>query len=290
MFKLRMRQVQIEKAKEMGFCFGVKQALNSLEKTIEEHGDVETLGFIVHNRQVIDNLSKFGVKVIESLDQVRGSVVIIPSHGVSPRIIEELQTRRLRVIDATCPIVRKAHMAAKGLSEGGFSVIVFGDPEHPEVKGLLGWAGEGGLATLDSGVISRLGKLPHRLGFISQTTQNPTHFTNFVNNLIASSFPQIRELRIINTICDATKRRQAEALELAKRVNLMIIVGGESSANTRRLTEICNSTGVETHQIEAATEIQLSWLREKSHIGVTSGTSTPDEVIDEVILRLKELA
>lgn len=282
--------MQVEKAKETGFCFGVKRALKLLEKAIEEYGDVETLGFVVHNRQVIDNLSKFGVKVIESLDQVRGNVVIIPSHGVSPRIIEELQTRSLRIVDATCPIVKKAHMAAKGLSKGGFSIIVFGDPEHPEVKGLLGWAGEGGLATLDTGVVSKLDELPHRLGFLSQTTQNPAHFAHFVNNFIALSLPQIRELRIINTICDVTKRRQTAAFELAKRVNLMIIVGGESSANTRRLTEICSSTGVETHQIETAAEIQPSWLREKSRVGVTSGTSTPDQIIEEVILRLKELS
>ena len=282
--------MQVEKAKETGFCFGVKRALKLLEKAIEEYGDVETLGFVVHNRQVIDNLSKFGVKVIESLDQVRGNVVIIPSHGVSPRIIEELQTRSLRIVDATCPIVKKAHMAAKGLSKGGFSIIVFGDPEHPEVKGLLGWAGEGGLATLDTGVVSKLDELPHRLGFLSQTTQNPAHFAHFVNNFIALSLPQIRELRIINTICDVTKQRQTAAFELAKRVNLMIIVGGQSSANTRRLTEICSSTGVETHQIETVAEIQPSWLREKSRVGVTSGTSTPDQIIEEVILRLKELS
>ena len=282
--------MQVEKAKETGFCFGVKRALKLLEKAIEEYGDVETLGFVVHNRQVIDNLSKFGVKVIESLDQVRGNVVIIPSHGVSPRIIEELQTRSLRIVDATCPIVKKAHMAAKGLSKGGFSIIVFGDPEHPEVKGLLGWAGAGGLATLDTGVVSKLDELPHRLGFLSQTTQNPAHFAHFVNNFIALSLPQIRELRIINTICDVTKQRQTAAFELAKRVNLMIIVGGQSSANTRRLTEICSSTGVETHQIETVAEIQPSWLREKSRVGVTSGTSTPDQIIEEVILRLKELS
>jgi len=282
--------MQVEKAKETGFCFGVKRALKLLEKAIEEYGDVETLGFVVHNRQVIDNLSKFGVKVIESLDQVRGNVVIIPSHGVSPHIIEELQTRSLRIVDATCPIVKKAHMAAKGLSKGGFSIIVFGDPEHPEVKGLLGWAGEGGLATLDTGVVSKLDELPHRLGFLSQTTQNPAHFAHFVNNFIALSLPQIRELRIINTICDVTKQRQTAAFELAKRVNLMIIVGGQSSANTRRLTEICSSTGVETHQIETVAEIQPSWLREKSRVGVTSGTSTPDQIIEEVILRLKELS
>jgi len=139
-------------------------------------------------------------------------------------------------------------------------------------------------------VVSKLDELPHRLGFLSQTTQNPAHFAHFVNNFIALSLPQIRELRIINTICDVTKQRQTAAFELAKRVNLMIIVGGQSSANTRRLTEICSSTGVETHQIETVAEIQPSWLREKSRVGVTSGTSTPDQIIEEVILRLKELS
>ncbi len=280
--------MQIEKAKETGFCFGVKRSLKLLDKAIQEHGDVETLGPMVHNQQVIDNFSKRGVKVVENIAQVQGNTVIIPSHGMPPQVVKELKNRGHRVIDATCPIVRKAQRAAKELSERGFQVIVFGEPAHSEVKGVLGWAEEG-IATLDSEVTSKFDPLSPHLGLLSQTTQNPAHFAHFLANFAVSFLPQIKELRIINTICQVTRRRQAAALELTNRVNLMIVVGGRNSANTRCITEVCSSTGVETHRIERAAEIEESWLKERFRIGVTSGTSTPDEVTQEVVQKLEEI-
>ncbi len=279
----------IEKAKETGFCSGVRRAIKLLDNAMQEHTELETLGFMVHNQDVIDSLSQRGVKAVKNIDQVQGSTVVIPSHGVSPQVIEELKSRRYKIIDATCPIVRKAQKAAKELSERGFQVIVFGDPSHSEVKGVLGWAGDSGIATLDSDVISKFEKLPPRLGFVSQTTQTPDHFLNFMADFTASYFPQIRELCIINTICDVTRRRQEAALELTKRVDLMIVVGGRNSANTRCLAEICSSTGVETHHIERATEIRESWLEGRSHIGITTGTSTLDQVTQEVVQKLEEI-
>lgn len=280
--------MQIEKAEETGFCFGVRRALKFLDNAIQKYGSVETLGLMVHNQQVIDNFSKRGVKIIENMDQVQGNIIVIPSHGVSPQIVEELRTRGLSIIDATCPIVRKAQMAAKELSERGLQVIVFGDPNHSEVKGVLGWAGEG-MATLDSDVTSKFDKLPPRLGFLSQTTQNPTHFLYFLASFVSPSLPEIRELCIINTICHVTRNRQSAGLELAKRVNLMIVVGGRNSANTRHLAEICSSTGVETHHIEGAAEIEERWLKGRSRIGITTGTSTLDEVTQEVVQKLEEI-
>lgn len=281
--------MQIEKAKETGFCSGVRRALKLLDKAMQEYGEIETLGLMVHNQQVIDSLNQRGVKAVENIAQVQGSTVVIPSHGVSPQVIEELKKRRYRIIDATCPIVQKAQRAAKELSEKGLQVILFGDPAHSEVKGVLGWAGDNGIATLDSGVISKFDKLPSRLGFLSQTTKTPDHFLNFLSNFTASHFPQIRELCIINTICDVTRRRQEAALELAKRVNLMIVVGGRNSANTRCLAEICSSAGVETYHIERAVEIEESWLEGRYRIGVTTGTSTLDQVTQEVVQKLEEM-
>jgi 4-hydroxy-3-methylbut-2-enyl diphosphate reductase len=281
--------MQIEKAKETGFCFGVRRALRLLDKAIIEHRDIEILGPMVHNQQVIENYSQRGVKIVENIAQVKGSTVVIPSHGVSPYIVEELKRIRLRMIDATCPIVRKAQSAARELSEKGFLVIVFGDPAHSEVKGVLGWAGEGGIATLDSEEVSKFDKLPSRLGFLSQTTQNPEHFLNFLTGIFLSCFSQIGEISIINTICYVTRKRQKDALELAKRVNLMIVVGGRNSANTRHLAEICSSTGVETHHIERAVEIEESWIKGRSLIGVTTGTSTLDMVTQEVLEKLEEI-
>jgi len=281
--------MRIEKAEETGFCSGVRRALELLDRAMQEHTELETLGLMVHNQQVIDSLSQRGIKAVKSIDQVQGKTVVIPSHGVSPQVIEELKSRKYLIIDATCPIVRKAQRAAKELSEKGFQVIVYGDPSHSEVRGVLGWAGDSGIATLDSDVTSKFDKLPPRIGFVSQTTQTPDHFLNFISEFTAAYFPRIKELCIINTICDVTKRRQEAAIELTKRVDLMIVVGGRNSANTRCLAELCSSAGVETHHIERASEIQESWLEGRYHIGITTGTSTLDQVTQEVEQKLEEI-
>lgn len=281
--------MKIEKAKETGFCFGVRRALKLLDEAINNHGDIEILGPMVHNQQVIENYSQRGVKIVENIAEVQGPTVVIPSHGVHPCIVEELEGKNLQVIDGTCPIVRKAQSAARELSAKGFQVIVFGDPAHSEVKGVLGWAGEGAIATMDSKEALKFDKMPSRLGFLSQTTQNPEHFLNFLTSIFSSCFYQTGEINIINTICHVTRKRQTDALELAKRVDLMIVVGGQSSANTRHLAKICSSTGVETHHIETAIEIKESWFEGRSLIGVTTGTSTLDQVTQEVVQRLEEI-
>ena len=281
--------MQIRKAKETGFCFGVKRALKILEEAVREYGEIETLGRMVHNQQMVDKLSKLGVKVVENLDHVRGSAVVIPSHGVPPQVVEELKARMLGIIDTTCPIVRKAQLTVKELSEKGFGVVIFGDPDHPEVKGMLGWAGERGIATLNAEMISKFEKMPRHLGLLSQTTRDPAQFAHFANNFVSLFLPRIGELRIVNTLCDVCKRRQATAMELARKVNLMIVVGGRSSANTRCLAEVCSSTGVETHHVETAAEIEDNWLKGRGLVGVTTGTSTPDQVIQEVMLKLEKI-
>jgi 4-hydroxy-3-methylbut-2-enyl diphosphate reductase len=281
--------MDIEKATEIGFCFGVKRALKILEQTIQEHAEVETLGPVVHNQQVVDRFSQLGVKVVGKPDQLKGNVAVIPSHGVSPNVLEELASRGLNVVDTTCPNVRKAQRAARELSEAGFWVIIFGDPTHPEVKGMLGWAAYSGIATLDSTSIAELDELPSRLGLLSQTTRNPVQFVDFVDSITGSLLSKIDELRIVNTLCNITKRRQTAALELANKASMMIVVGGRNSANTRCLAEVCCSTGTETHHVETAAEIQQSWLKGQRAIGITTGTSIPDSVIDEVMLQLEEM-
>jgi small subunit ribosomal protein S1 len=193
------------------------------------------------------------------------------------------------VVDTTCPNVRRAQSAARDLSQAGVWVVIFGDPLHPEVKGILGWAGHKGMATLDSGSITHLHDLPARLGLLSQTTRNPAQYVAFVDSIASAVLSQIDELRIINTLCNITKRRQAAALELARKVSLMIVVGGRNSANTRCLAEMCSSTGTETHLVETAPEIGDAWLKGQRAIGVTTGTSIPDNVIDEVMLKLETM-
>jgi 4-hydroxy-3-methylbut-2-enyl diphosphate reductase len=278
--------MEIERASEMGFCFGVRRAIELVEKAAGERGPLQTLGALVHNRQVVDRLALCGVSVAANLDELQGNIVAIASHGVGPEGMEQVRIRGFEVIDATCPFVRKAQVVAKRLGKAGFWVLVFGDAAHPEVRGVLGWAGENASASLE---VPHLDKLPRRLGILCQTTQNQERFAEFVAGVISHKSAKFTELRIFNTICDATSKHQVAALALAGRVDLMFVVGGQDSANTKRLARICADTGVTTYHIEAAAEVDPRWLRGHYRVGVTAGASTPDEVIDEVVQALEEV-
>jgi len=279
--------MKIEKAAEMGFCFGVRRAIDLVEKAAQERGPLQTLGALVHNRQVVDKLAERGVSIAERLDEIHGDIVAIASHGVGPEVMKLIKDRGLKVIDATCPFVRKAQVVAQKLGKEGFWVLVFGDASHPEVQAVLGWAGKNASASLE---IPQFTAQPKRLGILCQTTQNKERFANFVARIIASDTAKFSELHIFNTICDATRRHQAAALGLAKRADLMIVIGGKDSANTRRLAEICADTGVATYHIQTVTELDPSWVQGRHHIGVTAGASTPDEAINEVVLKLQEVS
>ena len=280
---------KIEKASKTGFCFGVRRAINLLEKVAHERGGVETLGAVVHNQQVLQRLSEIGVRVAGDVDDIKGDTVVTSSHGVSPDLEDEIRARHINVISTTCPFVRRAQIAARRLAESGFFVIIYGDVNHPEVTGILGWAKGQGLATLDVKPITTLDPLPRRLGILSQTTQVPAHFAEFVKNIIDSALTKDSEIRIIDTICHDIRERQAAALELARRADLMLVVGGRSSANTNRLTGLCSGV-TETHLIETAEGIQSAWIQGKAHIGVTSGASTAEQTVDEVLKRLENIA
>jgi 4-hydroxy-3-methylbut-2-enyl diphosphate reductase len=244
----------------------------------------------VHNPQVVSRLERQGVKVIRELGEAQGEVVVIPSHGAAASVFAQLRERGLRMVDATCPFVRQAQKAARELAEAGFAVVVFGDAQHPEVRGVLGWAEEKGMATLEEEEVLKLRPLPRRLGILSQTTQSPAQFSRFVSRCAEALLPRLKALRVVNTICDATRQRQSAALELARKADLVLVIGGKNSSNSRRLAEICSAAGVETHLIETAAELEESWLRQKRYIGVTAGASTPDEAIREVIQWLERFA
>lgn len=278
--------LRIEKAKGIGFCFGVRRALNILEKTARERGTVETLGAIVHNQPVLDRLSSIGVRIASRVDDIRGNVVAISAHGVSPQIEQEIRSRHINIINTTCPFVHRAQIAARRLAKASFFVIVYGDAHHPEVKGVLGRAGNNGVASLEAKTITELRPLPRRIGVLSQTTQIPAHFNEFTKQLVDLTLGKDSELRIVDTICHDIRERQSQALELAHRVSLMLVIGGHNSANTNRLAQICSEV-TKTYLIETASEIQPPWLKGKHHIGITAGASTADETIDEVIARLK---
>jgi 4-hydroxy-3-methylbut-2-enyl diphosphate reductase len=279
---------RIEKASRTGFCFGVRQAINLLEKVARERGGVETLGAVVHNQQVLQKLAEIGVRVVNNIDDIKGNTVVTSSHGVSPDMEESLQARHGEVINTTCPNVRRAQNAAEKLAQSDFFVIVYGDADHPEVRGILGWAKGKGLATTDEKTVAALEPLPRRLGILSQTTQVPAHFAGFVKKIIDLALTKNSEIHIIDTICHDLRERQAAALELANRADLMLVVGGRSSANTNRIAELCDRV-TETHLIETADDIRSDWLKGKKHIGVTSGASTAEETVGEVVKRLEEM-
>lgn len=281
--------LQIEKTAEIGFCFGVNRAIGILESAARERHGVETLGAVVHNQPVLQRLARMGIRVVETLEDVRGDSVAISSHGVSPQVLAEIRSRHLDIIDTTCPFVRRAQIAARRLADSGFYTVVYGDIHHPEVKGVLGWAGNRGVAALDAGFLAQIEDLPHRWGILSQTTQIPARFTEFARKLLDSLLVKDAEVRIIDTICHDIRRRQAAALELASRVELMLIIGGRTSANTRHLVELC-ATETETRLVETAGEIQSSWLRGCCHIGITSGGSTDEQTISEVTAKLVSLS
>lgn len=281
--------LRVEKAAGIGFCFGVKRAIDTLEKTARERGQVETLGAIVHNQQVLQRLADIGVRIANSVDDIQGDIVAISTHGVIPQLEEEIRARYAEVIDTTCPFVHRAQVAARKLVKAGFFVIIYGDANHPEIKGVLGWANGKGIATLDENFIATFEHLPRRLGVLSQTTQLPACFTEFVKKLVDSTLVKDSELRISDTICHDIRERQQAAYELANRVDLMLVIGSHTSANTNHLTQLC-ATATKTYLVETAEEIQLSWFQGHHHVGVTGGASTAEETINEVLTKLETMA
>ncbi len=279
---------EIEKAGKTGFCFGVKRALDILEKVARERGGVETLGAVVHNRQVVQRLAGLGVSVVKESADIKGDTIVTSSHGVSPDLEAALRERNLNIISTTCHDVQRAQKAAAELAQEGFFVIVFGDANHPEVKGILGWAKDKSIATTDVKDVAALEPLPRKLGILSQTTQVPAHFATFVKKIIDLALKKNSDIRVIDTICHDLRERQAAALELAHRSDLMFVVGGRSSANTNRIAELCAKV-TDTRLIETSADIKKTWVRGKKHIGVTSGSSTAEETVQEVMEKLKEM-
>jgi 4-hydroxy-3-methylbut-2-enyl diphosphate reductase len=271
---------------------GVRRAVDMMEAAAGDLGPLTSLGSTVHNPQVVEKLRLRGVDVIGTLEAVDARPVAITAHGVGPQVLRDLEERGAQIVDTTCPIVTRAQQWAKKLTDEGFGVIVFGDPEHKEVRGILGWA-TGKVITMRSA--SELDAplpdwMPSRIGVLSQTTETEGHFAQFVHQLLTVHMDRISELRVINTLCNATTSQQAATEELAQEVGLMIVVGGRESANTRHLAEVAREHGCETYHVESADEIDRGWLAGHEKVGVAAGASTPDFVIDEVVDRVYALA
>ncbi len=285
----KQMKFEIERAKRTGFCFGVKRAIDIVTRAANENGHVETLGAVVHNEQVMQKLEKTGVSTVKEIDDIKGKLVITSSHGVSPEVEEKIRASGIEIVSTICSDVRRAQMAAKRLADEGYFVIVYGDGNHPEVKGIMGWVKDKGLATTNEKDIADLAIRPKRIGVLSQTTQAATEYAVFAQKVVALSLQRDAEIRILDTICHDLRDRQATTLELARRVDLMLVVGGRHSANTNHLANL-SSKIVNTHLIETATEINPDWLEGCRRVGVASGSSTAEETIAEVITCLKDLS
>jgi 4-hydroxy-3-methylbut-2-enyl diphosphate reductase len=271
----------------MGFCWGVRRAIDIMEKAADEKGEIISLGPIVHNPQVVRELEERGVRTAGDLSDGDSLPVAITAHGVGPDVLEDARSRGNEVIDTTCPIVTRSQRWAKKMAEAGFTLVIFGDPNHREVRGVLAWAGANAIAIQDGDPLPA--DLPSRLAVISQTTQSPERFAEFVSRLMQKNVGKISELRVINTLCDVTSSQQSAARELAQEVDLVLVVGGRSSANTRHLLDVCKEEGSIAYHVEGPDELKAEWLKGCKSVGVTAGASTPDSAVEAVVRRVQRL-
>ena len=277
--------MEVRLAAKAGFCFGVRRAIELALKTArEEKGPIYSLGPLIHNPQVVEFLQEQGISVVEDLSGCEDGTLIIRSHGVAPSILATAREKGLKVVDATCPFVRRAQQLACDLTRDGFQVVVVGDREHPEVQGIVGWTGGRAVVVENAAEAAQLLSFT-QLAVVAQTTQPLNNMQAVVNVLKAKA----TTLKVLNTICHAVAERQQAALELARQVDVMIVVGGASSANTRKLTELCRLTGTRTYQIERAEQLDPRWFHGAMIAGLTAGASTPDWIIEEVERRMREL-
>ena len=269
--------MKIRLAEESGFCFGVKKALDRIN-SIEDKKDVYVLGKLIHNPQAIEELKKEGIKFVEEVGEVDNGTLVISAHGVSEEVIWEAKGKGLKIIDTTCPLVKNVHNITKNLEKQGYRIIIYGDKEHTEVKGIKGNLKE----PIIMSDVSELDNLDDgRYALVSQTTQDVVKF----NEISEKLKEKVKDLIVSDTICSATKLRQENAGKIAKEVELMIVIGGYNSANTKRLRDICSEI-VETKHIESADELDKKWFDGKENMGVTAGASTPEKVIKEVVDRM----
>ncbi len=275
-------KMNFEVMENSGFCFGVKRAVEMAEKAAEKYAKVVTLGPIIHNPQIVEHLREKGLRVVNSIDEIKDEAVIIRSHGITYDDYLKLKKMNIQIIDATCPIVKKAQKYAQKLTGDGYHLVVLGDENHPEVEALLSYTDDN--CKVISEIDIELDGKSDKVGLIAQTTQTESKFEKLAYNLVAQTY----ELRVFRTICNATKLRQEKTDILAKKADLMLVVGGRNSANTTHLSEISRGNDCETYHIETAAEIKDVWLENKNYIGITAGASTPDWIINKVKNKIKE--
>jgi 4-hydroxy-3-methylbut-2-enyl diphosphate reductase len=273
--------MKVEIAECSGFCFGVKRAIGIAQQALLKNktSQVYSIGHIIHNSQVVEELAKEGLRSVRDLSGIDEGVVVISSHGASPEVFDEIKSKGLGLVDATCPYVMSAQKIVSSLAQEGYLILIFGDRDHPEVKSLVGFAKGKAIVIKDADELKKVALPLKKVGLVSQTTQLMENYTKVISEVLKR---EPLEFRVFNTICNDTKKRQESAAKLAKDSDVMIIVGGKISANTRRLFEICSGICGLTHHIETAAELKKEWFRDKESVGIASGASTPDWIINEI--------
>ncbi|HEX8805937.1 MAG TPA: 4-hydroxy-3-methylbut-2-enyl diphosphate reductase [Candidatus Aquilonibacter sp.] len=276
--------MEIRKAKVQGFCFGVAITVKKAEEAIAKRDDVTTLGHVVHNPQTVATLEANGLRNATSVEEVDAGALFVRAHGLPVEVFDTAKAKGLEIIDATCPMVTKIHVQAEKLKEQGYKIIVIGDPKHPEVKGTLSHVP--GAFCIET--VEDVAKLPRgsRMGVVVQSTYSRERFSDIVKALSEKYY----EVRAVNTICTDTNNRQSEALRLAEEVEVMVVVGGKTSANTKHLAELSESHGARAYHIEGPDELKPEWFDGVNVAGLMSGASTPGWLVDKVQARMEELA
>lgn len=280
--------MSIKLADKAGFCFGVKRAMNMAWEKLETKGDAEiyALGQLIHNRQAVSKYEEKGLKTVNNIDEIKsGTKMIIRSHGVSKVIYDTAEEKNIEVIDATCPFVKKIHEIVKEYYLNGYKIIIVGDKNHAEVKGIAGWCNNDAIYIKDYKTLSAI-KFDENSKYclVSQTTMNEIVFDSIINKIKSLNL----KVEIKNTICSATSVRQKAARSLAKEVDLMIVIGGRHSSNTQKLVAICQEE-IKTVAIETGNELKEEVILNSEKIGITAGASTPDWIIKEVIILIENL-
>jgi (E)-4-hydroxy-3-methyl-but-2-enyl pyrophosphate reductase len=270
--------MEVVRAKHMGFCFGVRRAIDIVLKEVSQREDkVYTIGPIIHNPQMVEMLAEKGVIPVEDVLCITSGTVVFRTHGIRKEEEEYIRETGLRTIDATCPFVKRVRKRAMYLQKNGYQVVIVGDESHPEVKSVLSYLPNGGIVLPKP--VSLLAK---KIGVVTQTTLDSATLADVVKGLIRGA----EELRVYNTICESTQVRQKEAAELASMVDAMLIVGGKNSSNTTKLYNIVKAVQPRTYHIETGEEIKPEWFSGLHKVGITGGASTPDYIIDSVERRV----
>jgi 4-hydroxy-3-methylbut-2-enyl diphosphate reductase len=272
-------------ARENGFCFGVKKAVELTEAAAESGKPVFNLGQVVHNPRISERLAARGVKVITDPAEAESGIVVIRAHGVPPAVRAAIEEHGLECIDATCSLVLRAQRFTKQLADEGYKVVILGTPEHPEVVGLVGFAGTDYTIVETKDDWERLPKMK-KAGVVSQSTQPPWAFKELVGHVAEIS----QELKVFNTVCPVTIKRQNAATELASQTDVIVVVGGKNSANTRELVNLARMQGKTAYHIEHSSELEPAWLTGMDRVGLIGGCSTPMETLLEVKERAEALA